>query len=69
MSGCCKNCNPPVRHLGCHDTCEKYLEYKAENDRIRKIQQQENQNRYTISLLRKEGVEQARRKGRKIRLQ
>lgn len=35
---CCKDC--PDRHVGCHATCERYLEQKAtleeEADRVRK---------------------------------
>lgn len=36
----CKNCKPPKRHPGCHDTCEEYQVYRAEldtkNETIRK---------------------------------
>lgn len=36
----CKNCKPPKRHPGCHDTCEDYQVYRAEldnkNETIRK---------------------------------
>lgn len=27
---CCKDCIPPKRHIGCHDTCEEYKKEKAE---------------------------------------
>lgn len=26
---CCKGCIPPIRYLGCHAKCRKYLEEKA----------------------------------------
>ena len=29
----CKDC--PNRQVGCHSTCEKYIEYKKESDRLR----------------------------------
>ncbi len=29
----CYNCKPPVRHLGCHSECQKYIDYKAESDK------------------------------------
>ena len=32
---CCKNCTDK-RHVGCHDSCEEYLNEKAKNDVIRK---------------------------------
>lgn len=36
----CKTCKPPVRHPGCHDTCEFFIKWKQEldelNERIRK---------------------------------
>lgn len=27
---CCKDCIPPVRHIGCHSTCKQYLKEKEE---------------------------------------
>lgn len=42
----CKDC--PNRKLYCHSTCEKYLNEKKENDRIRKlVQDNEELYRYT----------------------
>ena len=29
----CKDCVPPVRHVGCHSTCEKYIAEKNNNDK------------------------------------
>ena len=26
----CKGCKEPIRHPGCHDTCERYLKFKAD---------------------------------------
>ena len=34
----CFLCKPPVRHEGCHGTCEKYLAYRDKKD-------QENESR------------------------
>lgn len=30
---CCEKCVPPKREPGCHDSCEQYLEEKAEHER------------------------------------
>lgn len=30
---CCKDCVPPIRHSGCHGTCERYLKEKAEYEK------------------------------------
>ena len=30
----CHKCQKPMRHTGCHDTCEKRAAWKAEVDRI-----------------------------------
>ena len=35
----CKTCKPPQRHPGCHGTCQDYISWKEEYDKI------ENQNR------------------------
>ena len=34
---CCKNCVPPTRYPGCHGTCQRYLEEKAqwEKDKVK----------------------------------
>ena len=29
---CCQGCVPPVRHMGCHSTCEIYKSEKAQYD-------------------------------------
>lgn len=31
----CKDCND--RQLGCHDRCEKYLNFKAENEKTKNM--------------------------------
>lgn len=42
----CKTCVHPIRHTGCHASCEQYIEWKYENDRqskeIRKNREQHN---------------------------
>lgn len=35
------NCVAPERHLGCHDTCSKYLDERAEWDRCRETARKE----------------------------
>ena len=30
----CKECKSPIRHPGCHDTCEFYLQWKQEHDEL-----------------------------------
>lgn len=37
----CKNCTE--RHLACHDECEKYKEWKAGENKIKKKIKQENE--------------------------
>lgn len=29
---CCKGCQPPKRHPGCHSVCEEYLEQRKQQD-------------------------------------
>lgn len=42
---CCRKCEPPKRHVGCHSTCEKYLterrefeELKAEIEKVKSVE-------------------------------
>ena len=37
MKAPCKDC--PNRHYACHDTCEKYKEFKSNNQRVSDIKQ------------------------------
>lgn len=49
----CKDCKD--RHLGCHDTCEKYLEFKHENETYKNLVREINRERNLhISYLAKE---------------
>lgn len=32
----CKDCKPPVRHIGCHGTCEAYIKERNALEEIRK---------------------------------
>ena len=34
FSGCCINCTPPKRSIGCHGRCAEYLESKQEHERV-----------------------------------
>lgn len=43
---CCKNCND--RHLGCHGTCERYLEDRAKLDEINRVKNAENECRSCV---------------------
>lgn len=47
MIRCCKECVPPKRHIGCHETCKKYLEEKAE---FEKEKEWIRQNKYEAHL-------------------
>ena len=38
---CCWGCVAPVRHVGCHATCERYAAEKEVNDRNREVEQLE----------------------------
>lgn len=45
---CCKECTD--RHIGCHSTCDKYIEWSKENERIRdkiRIEKQQSNVRST----------------------
>lgn len=45
---CCKECTN--RHTGCHSTCDKYIEWSKENERIRdkiRIEKQQSNVRST----------------------
>ena len=40
----CKDCKD--RQIGCHSKCEKYLEFKKQNDEIKRKQRIEKQAEY-----------------------
>ena len=42
----CKDC--PERHYLCHSECEKYLEYKKQNDALREQRLKESQTNHDI---------------------
>lgn len=44
---CCKGCEAPVRHVGCHSTCERYLEERRQLD---------EQNKKIAEIKRKEQI-------------
>lgn len=58
---CCKGCEAPIRHVGCHSTCEKYLEERRQLDEQNKKLTEINQNKqayndaksFTIQNIRK----------------
>lgn len=35
MTAPCMNCKPEDKYEACHDHCEKYLKWKANNDALR----------------------------------
>jgi hypothetical protein len=47
MKAPCKDC--PNRKVGCHSTCEKYLDYRKEVDKINKIKFAEKEQRRFIT--------------------
>lgn len=38
----CKNCVPPIRHEGCWDTCDKYIEIREKLDKINENRHRQN---------------------------
>ena len=47
MKAPCKDC--PDRQVNCHSTCEKYIEFKKESDRLREERFAKGEaNRYEI---------------------
>ena len=47
----CKNCKQPERHPGCHSTCEYYIEWKKEHDKIEaEIKKQKWLNNISIQI-------------------
>lgn len=47
---CCNDCVPPKRHVGCHGTCEEYLDQKKrwEEDK-KKIKENNSKNQRIMS--------------------
>ena len=37
MIDCCRYCQTPKRHPGCHGACEEYITERAEYDRLKAI--------------------------------
>ena len=52
----CKNCTE--RYVGCHSTCPKYLQEKAEHDRVKEEDHKKNETIW----LNTNGVDRAGRK-------
>lgn len=58
---CCKGCEAPIRHIGCHSTCERYLEERKQLDEQNKKIAEISQNKqiyndvksFTIQNIRK----------------
>jgi hypothetical protein len=49
---CCKECEPPKRHSGCHATCPEYRDERAELDRRNEEhRRKEAVKRYTDAAL------------------
>lgn len=54
----CKDCLPPIRHVGCHSECEKYISWKQQHDKQMKINRENKAKMnaadgHVIELLRK----------------
>lgn len=52
---CCKNCVAPKRHVGCHSTCEEYIEAKGKYDKIREKMVADQQYRNIATAAQIEG--------------
>lgn len=37
----CKNCIPPVRHPGCHHTCDNYIKSRLQLDKDKEVLQKQ----------------------------
>lgn len=54
IANTCQNCEE--RHLKCHATCQKYLDAKAENERVKQSMQKEvssQLHQYKVESIRK----------------
>lgn len=40
----CYGCEKPIRHIGCHATCEKYKAACAKNEEIKELKSKANDN-------------------------
>ncbi len=40
---CCKRCEAPKRHIGCHSTCQEYLAERARMDAANKAMERNRQ--------------------------
>lgn len=54
---CCRECKPPKRHAGCHDTCKIYIEQKQEyEDRKTKIRDAKSNERLVKDYIYERGA-------------
>nr|DAN18125.1 MAG TPA: hypothetical protein [Caudoviricetes sp.] len=61
---CCKRCEAPKRHLGCHSACQEYLAERAREDWAAKARRAEHSaDEYEITR----HLSAARRYGRRHR--
>ena len=62
---CCKNCKPPIRHIGCHSTCEKYLsDLEDYNKKVAPLKEHERQERarYEYDFIIQRRIDKIRKK-------
>lgn len=65
---CCKDCTPPIRHIGCHSNCEQFLKEKEElrilNEKINKnkVPCITNNDFYEVAFIRNKRYKRARYK-------
>ena len=57
---CCKDCQK--REVGCHGSCEEYLESKQGRDRLIEQERQDKKGFIESWEMRKEGIERTKRK-------
>ena len=58
----CKNCVPPERHLGCHQDCPRYVEWKKQNDERREDIYRKKYNDLTLRNFTIDGCNKAKKK-------
>ena len=64
MVRACKGCVPPDRYPGCHGQCQKYLEEKAEYDRLKEIDYQKRHANGLLVDQRLQAINRANKKRR-----
>lgn len=64
----CKNCVPPKRHPGCHDTCELYQKDKAEWEEYKETVNNNAREYYQYERFHKERIIATKEQTKKARV-